>query len=50
MVLVMIANYVVAALISWLLFQTPILAMFHAATDKLIFTRSTVVVAQKKHA
>ena len=29
MVLVMIANYVVAVLISWPLFQTPMIAMFH---------------------
>lgn len=29
MILVMIANYVVAVLISWPLFQTPMLAMFH---------------------
>lgn len=29
MVLVMIANYVVAVLVSWPLFQTPMIAMFH---------------------
>jgi len=33
MILVMIASYLVAVLVSWPLFQTPMLAMFHGVGD-----------------
>jgi hypothetical protein len=44
MILVMIANYVVAVVISWLLFQTPMLAMFHGRSYTAMLPRALLIV------
>ncbi|MFP4345294.1 MAG: DUF4396 domain-containing protein [Anaerolineales bacterium] len=44
MILVMILNYVVAVLVSWLLYQTPMLAMFHGRSYAEMLPRALPVV------